>query len=113
MINNYGQQIEAGDFVVSARMNGTVGFYLVTKIGTKETTASLSYFSEDIVERERIDGRWLRVTPPRVEVREHKTRSNYPHCMWRAHLEDYPSLSPAIYRAFMEKQMEILNDRAP
>lgn len=111
MVNDFGQHIEAGDFVASAHINGTVGFYLVTKIGAKETTASLSYFSEDIVERERINGRWLTVEPPRLEIREHKTRSNFPHRMWRARLEDYVALSPTVNRAFMEKQMEILNDR--
>lgn len=106
--NKYGQEIQAGDFVIATHQKGTTDFYLVRGVGEKKTRIMLKRFWATDLVRNPVTGRWTQVGYDQREVCSEDTFVNFPEDVFKTSLKEYQSIDPLVCEAYIHAQREIL-----
>ena len=110
MVNNFGQEVLVGDYVLYSLKSGYLDIYLVYKFSEGNTRASLLKFhvrkTQWIPGPNGVGGQHEPIEPYAIME---KTQAHYPESMFRTRLEEDRRMDPLLYQAFDEARRKILN----
>lgn len=109
MLNRYGQEILPGDFVIAAHVKGTSDFYIVKSLGAKKSRIMLKRFYIGTWDHDYINGKWIKLDSPRVELTSEDTFVNYPEYVFKVHSDEYKSIDPQVREAYLMERGKILS----